>query len=70
MLGYFRAMLERVDTSLLDEWEGMLDPELHPELAIGGGVFTAVALGGVYGFGDRPMREALDRLLARVTRRG
>jgi putative peptidoglycan lipid II flippase len=40
------------------------------ELAIGGSVFAAVALGGVYGIGDRPMREALDRLLARISRRG
>jgi hypothetical protein len=30
--GYFRAMLQRVDTSLLEEWEGLLDPEQHPEL--------------------------------------
>ncbi|MEM8963323.1 MAG: DUF3516 domain-containing protein [Acidobacteriota bacterium] len=27
--GFFRAMLERVDTSLIDEWENLLDPELH-----------------------------------------
>jgi hypothetical protein len=40
------------------------------ELAIGGSVFAAVALGGVYGIGDRPMREALDRLLARISRLG
>ncbi len=27
VLGFFRAMLTRVDTSLLEEWENMLDPE-------------------------------------------
>jgi len=32
VLGFFRTMLERIDTSLIEEWEGMLDPELHPEL--------------------------------------
>lgn len=29
ILGFFRAMLERVDTSLIDEWERLLAPELH-----------------------------------------
>jgi superfamily II RNA helicase len=28
-LGFFRAVLERTDTSLLDEWESLLHPELH-----------------------------------------
>jgi superfamily II RNA helicase len=27
VLGFFRAMLSRVDTSLLEEWEGLLHPE-------------------------------------------
>lgn len=29
VLGFLRAMLERVDTSLLDEWQRLLAPELH-----------------------------------------
>ncbi|MGD8440982.1 MAG: DUF3516 domain-containing protein [Holophagae bacterium] len=28
VLGYFRSMLERVDTSLIEEWEGLRHPEL------------------------------------------
>ena len=28
-LGFFRTVLERTDTSLLDEWESLLHPELH-----------------------------------------
>jgi len=32
VLGFFRTMLERIDTSLLEEWEGMRDAKLHPEL--------------------------------------
>jgi len=40
------------------------------ELSIGGAVFAAVALAGVYGLGDPPMREALERLLRRISRRG
>jgi hypothetical protein len=29
VLGFLRAMLERVDTSLIGEWERLLAPELH-----------------------------------------
>jgi superfamily II RNA helicase len=29
VIGYFRAMLERIDTSLIEEWEGLLHPELR-----------------------------------------
>jgi hypothetical protein len=29
VIGYLRAMLERVDTSLIEEWEGLLHPELR-----------------------------------------
>lgn len=29
VLGFLRAMLERVDTSLIEEWERLLAPELH-----------------------------------------
>jgi superfamily II RNA helicase len=28
-IGFFRAVLERTDTSLLEEWESLLHPELH-----------------------------------------
>jgi len=28
VVGYFRAMLERVDTSLIEEWEGLRHPDL------------------------------------------
>jgi hypothetical protein len=28
LLGFFRSMLERVDTSLIEEWEGLRHPEL------------------------------------------
>ena len=31
MLGYFRALIERTDTSLLDEWEALLHPEVRYE---------------------------------------
>jgi superfamily II RNA helicase len=31
LIGYFRAMLERIDTSLIEEWEGLLHPELRLE---------------------------------------
>jgi len=29
VLGFFRTMLERTDTSLIEEWESLLHPELH-----------------------------------------
>ncbi len=29
VLGFFRAMLEHTDTSLIEEWESLLHPELH-----------------------------------------
>jgi hypothetical protein len=29
VIGFFRAMLERVDTSLIEEWESLLHPELR-----------------------------------------
>ena len=29
MIGYLRALLERVDSSLLEEWESLLHPELR-----------------------------------------
>ncbi len=32
ILGFFRAMLERVDTSMIDEWERLLAPELHRDV--------------------------------------
>ncbi|MEE4270662.1 MAG: DUF3516 domain-containing protein, partial [Thermoanaerobaculales bacterium] len=31
VVGYFRSMLERVDTSLIEEWEGLRHPELRLE---------------------------------------
>jgi len=33
LLGFFRSMLERVDTSLIEEWEGLRHPELLIERA-------------------------------------
>jgi hypothetical protein len=33
VLGFFRSMLERVDTSLIEEWEGLRHPELLLEVA-------------------------------------
>jgi superfamily II RNA helicase len=29
VIGFFRAMIERIDTSLIEEWEGLLHPELR-----------------------------------------
>jgi hypothetical protein len=34
VLGYFRSMLERVDTSLIEEWEGLRHPELRLEKGV------------------------------------
>jgi replicative superfamily II helicase len=34
VLGYFRSMLERVDTSLIEEWEGLRHPELRLEQGV------------------------------------
>jgi superfamily II DNA/RNA helicase len=32
VLAFFRTLVERVDSSLLQEWEGLMDPELEPDL--------------------------------------
>ncbi|MEX1309966.1 MAG: DUF3516 domain-containing protein, partial [Candidatus Sulfomarinibacteraceae bacterium] len=34
VVGYFRSMLERVDTSLIEEWEGLRHPELRLEQGV------------------------------------
>ncbi len=34
VLGFFRSMLERIDTSLIEEWEGLRHPELRLEKGV------------------------------------
>jgi hypothetical protein len=34
VIAYFRAMIERVDSSLVDEWESLMDPGARPAEAL------------------------------------
>ncbi|NJL29798.1 MAG: DUF3516 domain-containing protein, partial [Thermoanaerobaculia bacterium] len=76
VLGYFRTMLERIDTSLLEEWESLLHPELASTAATNasrrgascfaeaGGTVLSARGGDIFALAGTPSRrEALHAQL-------